>query len=70
MFAATLFDLYEGRQFLRPEDAAVFAVGLAVAFIVAVIVVRTFLVYVSRHTFKPFAWYRIGFGLLVLAYFW
>jgi undecaprenyl-diphosphatase len=70
MFAATLFDLYEGRRFLRPEDAAVFTVGLVVAFIVALIVVRAFLVYVSRHTFRPFAWYRIGFGLLVLAYFW
>ena len=70
MFAATFFDLYKNIEILRPEDVSIFAVGFVVAFITAVIVVRTFLVYVSRHTFLPFAWYRIAFGLAVAAYFW
>jgi len=70
MFAATLYDLFKNLPLLRPEDAAIFAVGFILAFITALFVVRTFLVFVSRHTFRPFAWYRIGFGLLVLAYFW
>ncbi len=70
MFAATLYDLYKNIDLLTAQDALVFAVGFAVAFVTAMIVVRTFLVYVSRHTFRPFAWYRIGFGLLVAAYFW
>jgi len=70
MFAATLYDLYKNFQLLNAEDAAYFGVGFVVAFITALFVVRLFLAYVSRHTFAPFAWYRIGFGLLVLLYFW
>jgi undecaprenyl-diphosphatase len=70
MVAATLYDLYRSLPLLHAEDAVSFGLGFAVAFVTAVIVVKTFLVFVSRHTFRPFAWYRIGFGLLVLAYFW
>lgn len=70
MFAATLYDLYKNLQLLNAEDAAYFGVGFVVAFITALFVVKLFLAYVSRHTFAPFAWYRIGFGLLVLLYFW
>lgn len=70
MFAATLYDLYKNLHILDAHDAALFAVGFIVAFFTALVVVKTFLIYVGRHTFRPFAWYRIGFGLLVLAYFW
>jgi undecaprenyl-diphosphatase len=67
MFAATLFDLYQSAALLNAGDALVFAVGFVTAFASALIVVKTFLAYVSRYTFVPFAWYRIGFGALVLA---
>jgi undecaprenyl-diphosphatase len=70
MFAATLYDLFKNLHLLRAEDTLIFAVGFVMAFLVALVVVKTFLVYVARHTFRPFAYYRIGFGLLVLAYFW
>lgn len=70
MFAATLYDLYKNLDILRIDDATLFAVGFITAFVVALIVVKVFLAFVSRHTFRPFAWYRIGFGALVLAYFW
>jgi undecaprenyl-diphosphatase len=70
MFAATFFDLYKSADILRADDIAPFAIGFVVAFITALIVVRTFLVYVGRHTFRPFAWYRIVFGLAVAAYYW
>ena len=70
MFAATFFDLYKSIDILRLGDIPTFAAGFIVAFVTAVIVVRSFLVYVSRHTFRPFAWYRIAFGLAVAAYFW
>ncbi|MFQ5937685.1 MAG: undecaprenyl-diphosphatase, partial [Acidiferrobacterales bacterium] len=36
----------------------------------ALVVIRAFLHYVSRHNFVPFAYYRIAFGLLVLVHFW
>lgn len=70
MFAATLYDLYKNLHVLEKTDALLFAVGFLTAFLTALAVVKTFLKYVARHTFRPFAWYRIGFGLLVLAYFW
>jgi undecaprenyl-diphosphatase len=43
-----------------------FAVGMAVAFAAAFVVIRWLIRYVATHDFRPFAWYRIGFGVLVL----
>lgn len=70
MFAATLYELYKSRHLLQADDAAIFAAGFVMAFLTALVVVRAFLGYVARHDFVPFAWYRIAFGLIVLAYFW
>ena len=68
MFAATLYDLLKSLDTLVPADAGFFAVGFAVAFLSALVVVKAFLSFVSRHSFAAFAWYRIVFGLLVLAW--
>lgn len=70
MFAATIYDLYKSRDLLSMSDVPVFAVGFVTAFITAVIVVKLFLAYVSKHNFTVFALYRIVFGALVLWYFW
>jgi undecaprenyl-diphosphatase len=70
MFAATLYELYKSRSLLDGSDVPLFAVGFVTAFLTALVVVKLFLDYVGRHSFVPFAWYRIGFGLAVLAYFW
>lgn len=70
MFAATLYELFKNLHGLDATDGVTFATGFVAAFLTALVVVKTFLAYVGRHTFVPFAWYRIGFGLLVLAYFW
>ena len=67
MFAATGFDLVQSRELLRGQDIPAFAVGFVVSFVTAVIVVRAFLSFVSKHTFVVFAWYRIVFGGLLLA---
>jgi undecaprenyl-diphosphatase len=66
MLAATLFDLLKSWSTLGPADIPMFLVGFVVSFVSAVIVVRGFLKYVSTHSFRAFAWYRIGFGILVL----
>lgn len=70
MFAATLYELYQSRDLLHAEDTLIFAAGFIAAFLTAMAVVRLFLAYVARHDFSAFAYYRIGFGLLVLTYFW
>jgi undecaprenyl-diphosphatase len=66
MLAATLYDLLKSWSSLGPADAPMFLVGFVVSFVSAVVVVRAFLKYVSTHSFTAFAWYRIGFGALLL----
>ena len=66
MFAATLYDLLKSWGTLSAADVPFFATGFLVAFVSAVVVVRGFLTYVSRHSFAIFAWYRIVFGLALL----
>jgi undecaprenyl-diphosphatase len=68
MFAATLFDLVGSRDVLVASDAPLFAVGFVVAFVSALVVVKAFLGYVSRRSFTVFAWYRILFGGVLLAF--
>jgi undecaprenyl-diphosphatase len=70
MFAATGLDLFKSRDLLSSHDIAIFAVGLVTAFFSALLVVKALLRFVSQHDFRVFAWYRIIFGTLVLAYFW
>jgi undecaprenyl-diphosphatase len=70
MFAATGYDLFKNRALLTRSDVALFVIGFAAAFLSALIVVKVFLRYVSRHDFKGFAYYRILFGLVVLAFSW
>lgn len=68
MLAATLFDLFKSRHDLVRADVAVFAIGFIVAFLSALVVVRAFLRFVSHHSFRPFAWYRIVFGVILLVF--
>ena len=66
MFAATVYDLYKNWALLRIEDLPVFAVGFLAAFIAAMWAVKSFIRFISNHTFVVFAWYRIVFGVIVL----
>ena len=70
LVAAGGYDLFKNRALLSAHDAPIFGVGLAVAFVSAFIVIRWLIRYVATHDFKPFAWYRIAFGLLVLLTAW
>lgn len=70
MFAATTYDLFKNRNALSGSDLPLFAVGFITAFISAWVVVKAFIGYVSKHDFSAFAYYRILFGLMVLAYYW
>jgi undecaprenyl-diphosphatase len=67
LIAAGAYDLLKNRALLSARDAPIFGIGLVVAFVAAFIVIRWLIRYVATHDFKPFAWYRIAFGLLVLA---
>ncbi|WP_255988279.1 undecaprenyl-diphosphate phosphatase [Chitinolyticbacter albus] len=68
--AASLYSLYKHRHVLDAGDAGVFAVGFIASFVFAFIAIRALIRYVASHTFIPFAWYRIAFGVIVLATAW
>jgi undecaprenyl-diphosphatase len=70
MFAATLYDLWKARHGLGGADLPVFAVGFVVSFVSALLVIRWLLRYVASHSFRGFAWYRIVFGIILLALYW
>ncbi len=70
MFAATFYDLYNSRDFLSANDFVLFLAGFITAFIAALIVIKVLIRYVANHDFTVFAWYRIIFGTIVLAYYW
>jgi undecaprenyl-diphosphatase len=71
LVAAGAYDLLKHRALFSAEHLAPLAVGLVVSFISAFVVIRWLVRYVATHDFKPFAWYRIVFGVAVLltAYF-
>jgi undecaprenyl-diphosphatase len=70
MFAATGYDLLKNLHALSFADVPLFAVGLVTAFFFALVVIKAFLGFVSRHDFTSFAYYRVAFGLLVLGFYW
>lgn len=67
LFGAGAYSLLKVRHSLVAADAPLFAVGFLFSFLAAWACVRWLLRYVSTHSFKAFAWYRIAFGLVVLA---
>ncbi|WP_336356039.1 undecaprenyl-diphosphate phosphatase [Pseudomonas granadensis] len=67
MVGAAVYSGYKYRDLFQPDDLPVFALGFVTAFIFAMIAVRGLLKFIANHSYAAFAWYRIGFGLLILA---
>jgi len=67
MLGATTFDLYKNRADLDGGGALLIGVGFVTAFLVALVVVRTLVTFISRHGFAPFGWYRILVGVAMFA---
>src|SRR5260221_5061344 len=66
LVAAGGYDLLKHRALFSVNDLPMFGVGSVTAFVSAFVVVRWLIRYVATHDFKPFAWYRIVFGAVVL----
>lgn len=66
MAGAFAYDLYKNAGEMTGHNAMLVAIGFVTSFVAALIVVRTFLDYVSRHGFMPFAWWRVIVGTLGL----
>jgi undecaprenyl-diphosphatase len=70
MFAATGYSLLDSLDVLSVDQLPLFTIGFVTSFVTALVVVKAFLGFVSRHSFAPFAWYRILFGVLLLLVYW
>ena len=67
LLAAAAWDLWQSRALLSAHDLPAFTVGFAAAFVSAFACVRWLIRWVGTHDLRPFAWYRIAFGAVVLA---
>jgi undecaprenyl-diphosphatase len=67
MFAATGLEIWENRHLFSASDAMILTIGFVVAFVSALFVVRWLIRFVSHRSFDVFAWYRIVFGLALVA---
>lgn len=67
MFGASVFELYKQRAALSGASLEIIAIGFVVSFLVAWVVVRSFIGFVGRYGLKPFGWYRILAGAGIIA---
>ncbi len=65
MIAATALSLYKYGGQLSEDNISAVVIGFIVAFISALFLVRALLRFISQYSYRPFAWYRIAFGLVV-----
>jgi len=70
LIGAGVYSLYKERALLSMADVPLFGVGLLVSFASAWLCIRWLLGFIASHSFNGFAYYRIVFGLVVLATAW
>lgn len=70
MLGATVYKVYKlikvGGIELITDNLTTLIIGNVVAFIVAVLAIKFFIEFVSKHGFKAFGWYRIIVGAVIL----
>lgn len=69
MLGASLLKLVKFGFGFTAIEAIYLVLGMAVAFVVSLFVIRFLMAYIRRHDFKVFGWYRIALGVIVLIYF-
>jgi undecaprenyl-diphosphatase len=67
MCAATGYKLLKGYKLLNPDNIKLLLFGNVVAFIIAIIAIKSFIGFLSKHGFRIFGWYRIAIGIVILA---
>jgi undecaprenyl-diphosphatase len=67
MCAATGYKMLKGYELLNDENIKLLLFGNVVAFIIAIIAIKSFIGYLSKHGFRIFGWYRIVVGIIILA---
>lgn len=67
MFAASTYKLIQNYKTISTDDIDILLIGNAVAFVVALIAIKTFITFLTKYGFKIFGYYRIVVGLIILA---
>ena len=67
MVGAAVYSGYKYRDLFQPGDFMIFAIGFVTSFIFAMLAVRALLKFIGNHSYAAFAWYRIAFGIIILA---
>lgn len=67
MFGASLLKLVKFGVHFTGDELGMLILGMVVAFVVSVFVIRFLMEYIKRHDFQIFGWYRIALGILVIA---
>ncbi len=69
MLGGSLLKLRKFGFSFTSQELTILLVGTLVAFLVSIVVIKFLMAFIKKHDFKPFAWYRIALGIIVLAYF-
>ncbi|MCM1468543.1 MAG: undecaprenyl-diphosphatase, partial [Alistipes sp.] len=69
MFGASLLKLLKFGFAFTQAEALILIVGMVTAFVVSVLAIKFLMGYIKKNDFKPFGYYRIVLGILVLGYF-
>lgn len=69
MLGASLLKVLKFEGPITGAETTILLVGMVVAFVVSVLVIRFLMSYIKKHDFKVFGWYRIVLGAAVLGYF-
>ena len=70
MLGASLLKILKFGLVFSTSEAVLLLVGMVVAFVVSIVVIKWLLGYIRKHSFTVFGWYRIILGIVVLAFFW
>jgi undecaprenyl-diphosphatase len=70
MCAATGYKLLKGAHLLNAENVKLLLFGNLIAFIVAIIAIKSFIGFLSKHGFRIFGWYRIIIGVVLIALYY
>lgn len=69
MFGGSLLKLRKFGLDFSGQEIIILLTGMIVAFLVSIVVIKFLMAYIKKHDFKPFGWYRIALGIIVLSYF-
>lgn len=69
MFGMSALKMIKMGFVMTGEEAVILILGMVVAFVVSLLVIKFLMSYIKKHDFQVFGWYRIVLGVLVLIYF-